>query len=75
MDQVLVAIALALVAVIAGFFAWSFTDLAGQINRVINFSPAATQGANFDIKGAAALDWKGLVATSSAQSASASSTP
>jgi hypothetical protein len=60
-DQTLIAIALVLVVILAGFFAWSFTDLAAQINRIINFVPMAEQGTSFDLKGAATLDLKGLV--------------
>lgn len=66
-DQTLVVIALALVAIIAGFFTWSFLDLGGQINRIINFSPTPAQDAGFNLKGAADLDLKGLISTSSPQ--------
>lgn len=63
-DGILIALTVVFVAVLAGSFIWGFTDLGTEINRVLNFSPSAQQGTGFDLKGAADLDLKGLVSSS-----------
>ena len=60
-DGAITALAGVFIVMLAWSFIWGIMNLASEINRVFNFSPAAVQSSGFDIKGAAGLDLKGLV--------------
>ncbi|MDE2019778.1 MAG: hypothetical protein KGJ13_05540 [Patescibacteria group bacterium] len=53
-------------AALAVSFSWGLLDLIAETNQILNFRPTPPQAQGFDLKAAAAVNWKGLAATGSA---------
>lgn len=58
-----------LAALVAAFI-WGLLGLAGETNQILNYAPPSPQEQGFDLRGAAALNWKGLATSSAIETAS-----
>lgn len=60
-EEVLVAVAIILLAVLLSAFIWGIVFISSNINRVVIFDLNTTAPIGFDFKGAVMLDLKGLL--------------
>ena len=54
-------LAIIFLAIIIACFSWGIGDVVKEVNRAMNPNVGATENAGFDLKGAKALDLRGLV--------------
>jgi len=60
-ETVLAILAIVFLGVILAYFSWGIGEMVVEVDRAVNVTPEVSGGVGFDLRGAQALNLKGLV--------------